>query len=85
MPEPVEPFASWFQRFQEEYERRTASTWQDNGWDLEPILECHAAGVTPREAVLEQIATLGPLEVPDSPRQAATESPPTPLEAPPIG
>ncbi len=79
MPEPVEPFEFWFQRFQEEYQLRTAMTWRDGG-DLEPVLEYHAAGVTPLEAVLDQIAAHGLIDSTASPLLAATEATPTPLE-----
>ncbi len=85
MPEPVEPYEVWFQRFQEEYQRRTAMTWRDGCGELEPVLEYHAAGVTPLEAVLDQIAAYGLIDSTDSPWLATTQAKPTPLEPSPRG
>ncbi len=85
MPEPVEPFEAWFLRFQEEYLRRTAMTWWDGCGDLEPVLEYHAAGVTPEEAVLEQIAAHGLIDSTASPWLAVPQATSTPLEASPRG
>ena len=85
MPEPVESFETWFLRFQEEYQRRTAMTWRDGCGDLEPVLEYHAAGVTPLEAVLDQIAAHGLIDSNDSPWLATTQATPTSLEATPRG
>ena len=85
MSDPVESFEAWFQRFQEEYQRRTAMTWRDGCGDLEPVFEYHAAGVTPLEAVLDQISAHGLMDVTASPWLAATDATPTPLETSPPG
>jgi len=85
MPEPVESFETWFLRFQEEYLRRTAMTWRDGCGELEPVLDYHAAGVTPLEAVLDQIAAHGLIDSTDSPWLATTQAKPTPLETSPPG
>ena len=85
MPEPVESFETWFLRFQEEYLRRTAMTWRDGCGDLEPVFEYHAAGVTPLEAVLDQITANGLMAATASPGLAATQATPTSLETSPRG
>lgn len=85
MPEPVEPFEAWFLRFQEEYQLRTAMTWREGCGELEPVLEYHAAGVTAREAVLDQIAAHGLIDSTDSPWLATTPATPTSLETSPPG
>ena len=85
MPEPVESFETWFLRFQKEYQLRTAMTWRDGCGDLEPVFEYHAAGVTPLEAVLDQITAHGLMDVTASPWLAATDATPTSLETSPPG
>jgi hypothetical protein len=54
-----EPFEAWLQRFEAEFLRRSGLPWREVTGELEPVLDCHAGGLSPGDAAADQLDWLG--------------------------